>query len=130
MPPIGTRVRVHFNLRTRLWSITINGTVVADVAEVTLRDVTRHIWRGRDGSDGRGKTGQQLSLVGKRTVHAWFVGTISKPHTGAETEITYHPRRDTEFTTRDGTRVYGARFVRFDSQRKAWGIGLTLTQGN
>jgi hypothetical protein len=96
---IGERVRVHFNLHSRRWSVTAmsgtcKGLVIAHVDRFALRDCTFKV----------SAAGRQRVLQRKqRMVHAWVEGFVVPPEdtvpAGAE-EFTYNPYRCGAFTRR------------------------------
>jgi hypothetical protein len=65
---VGTKVRVHKNLRRGDWSVTIQGKLVANVPEITLSGVTFYICESMR---------QRVIERNRRKVHAWAIGIIS-----------------------------------------------------
>lgn len=118
-PPalIGTRMRVHFNLHTHLWSVTAltgpnSGRVIANVDNITLANAEFKVSaKGRDRSH----------RLRKRTVHAWVVGVVVSVNTDLDLSrrerVTYNPAPDRapNFTASDGTPVLHADYADFSA---------------
>lgn len=105
--PQGLRVRVHFNLHNRLFSVTgrsgiTAGKVIANVKTILLRDVAFKV-----SASGRARA----QHAGQRSVHAWVLGEVVEVNEEYDlthmVPITYSPLRDrpSTFATTDGTPV-------------------------
>src|SRR5678815_1447593 len=93
--------RVHFNLQTHLWSITVRGIVVDSQPEYCLTNVTFIVsqagWK------------RAMHKLHKRTVHAWAQGeqgVLPASLPSGIVEVHYNPHRASTFTLRDGTPIY------------------------
>lgn len=125
LPPIGTRVRVHLNLHRAAkgmpdaWSVTVGGKNVAYVAWVALCDVVPKYLRTKQAGTLAG---------GKRTVHAWLEGTLCEmPLAAWHTRVYYNPKtrpQFSEFHTREGKTITGARTVVFTPDHRAYADGV------
>lgn len=114
MIPAGTRVRVHFNLHTHLWSVTSTtspnrGRVIANVPHFALTNCRMIV----------SEPGRQRVLVKKqRAVHAWIEGFVADSQKPVDaTEVTYNPYRAATFHTRSGEPVLTAAAVWFDGKK-------------
>lgn len=107
-PLIGKKARAHYNLHKGGFSITIKGLVVANVGDVTLTDVVFKVSIA---------SRERCHRLGKRTVHAWVVGTIvavdSSPDLAGLERVSYSPYRGDVFTSADGSPVHTADRVVF-----------------
>ncbi|OLT34366.1 hypothetical protein BJF79_07285 [Actinomadura sp. CNU-125] len=98
----GQRVRVHFNLHTRRWSVTAlagqyKGRVIVQVDDITLHG----------GPDGAvefkvSRAGwERCRRTGHRNVHAWCIGLVHDVDTGPDLHdrirVTYNPQRAPRF---------------------------------
>lgn len=98
----GRRMRVHFNLHTRRWSVTAlsgehRGRVVAQVDDITLHG----------GPDGAvefkvSRAGwERCRRTGHRNVHAWCIGLVQDIDTAPDLRnlirVTYNPLRAPQF---------------------------------
>ncbi|WP_067484196.1 hypothetical protein [Actinomadura hibisca] len=89
---IGGFFRVHFNLRTHVWSVSAvaglaRGRVVANVDDITLA-------RARMIVSEAGL--RRVKEKGHRAVHAWVCGTVTAVNTRPDltglTKVSYNPR--------------------------------------
>jgi hypothetical protein len=121
MLAIGTQVRVHQNLNlTRkhgraVWSITVQGKVVAHCDTITIADVTFKVSEA---------TRRRVVRAHCREVHAWCIGTIAAPLPAdmPRVPITYNPYRSGSFTRRDtGAALVACAYVEFGSEAVAAG---------
>jgi hypothetical protein len=92
------KVKVYFNLRSRLWSILAlegpkKNLVIDHQSTVTLSDCTFRVSEA-----GR----QRVLKRQQRAVHAWIVGTLSENTSPAAdaVDFTYNPYRAATFTRR------------------------------
>jgi len=110
--------KVHYNLRTHLWSVTERGLVVDTVTETSLCNVTFYVSQA-----GHKRAMEKLH---KRTVHAWAHGEqCALPATNfvppsEAIEVCYNPYRGSTFTLRDGTPVYSARVAYFCTDKRCY----------
>lgn len=105
----GETVRVHFNLRTHLWSITSKGKVIAHHVNFALENVTFPVSEA---------SRQRVIRDHCREVHAWAQGSVATAVTEVPAnavEFTYNPYRSGSFTLRDGSPISGA--------KRAWFVG-------
>lgn len=127
---LGDKVRVHRNLQAQArglpghWTVTV-GNKTVNVDTITLRAAVPAYWRGRDGSDGRAPTGQNLTIGGgKRTVHAWFDGIVCEAPRSAGVEVTYNPKTRAGlpfFHTPNGREVTACGVLHFATDGRAYG---------
>lgn len=95
-PPAGTPARVHFNLHTRLWSVSAlrgpnRGRVIATVTAIALSDCRFVV-----SAAGR----QRVLRKHQRAVHAWITGTVldtDDPPPAHAIEVSYNPYRSEHF---------------------------------
>lgn len=99
---LGHRIRVHFNLKTTLWSVTAltgqnTGRVIAHLDDITLRSDRAGAVEFRVSRAGW----ERCRRTGKRNVHAWCVGVAAAVNTRPDlrglVRITYNPWRQPHF---------------------------------
>ena len=78
----GQKVKVYRNLRNGLFSIQVNGLVVAHVESVNLRQVVFTV-----SAAGRARVLRDK----QKNVHAYAVGTYTATRTSGEQAVTYCP---------------------------------------
>lgn len=116
------RVRVHFNLHTRRWSVVDprTGRVLASAWYVELLDGACRVQEGAR---------QTVLRRGQRTVHAYVVGELvwqgpsAPPRPAGMVRFTYNPHRSGTFhraSIDDPAPVYGAERMRFEPDGSAW----------
>lgn len=92
-PPEGTLVDVYWNLHKRLWSVRVDGRVVAHLPGVVLECCAFRV----------SEAGRQRVLASRRkNVHAWVRGTITQlgSHEADDTQalpVRYNPYRSGVF---------------------------------
>lgn len=110
----GQKVRVHFNLHTRDWSIVAmdgpdKGRVIGHASEVTLSDCTFRVSEA---------SRQKVIEKNCRSVHAWVFGLLAATERlpADATGFTYNPYRAPTFTRRSNNQP-------ITSASRVWFVG-------
>lgn len=95
---VGQRVKVHLNLHRGDWSVSEirTGTVLCNVTDITLRDVTFRVSPSMR---------ERVIRTKRRKVHAWAYGTVTSfdasPDVTGQREVSYNPYAGPTFYIRD-----------------------------